>query len=147
MEHDLETLPVGKGELRRQGKDVALLAFGSLLATALEVGETLDASVANMRFVKPLDRELLATLAQSHSLLVSLEENAIVGGAGSEVARALAEMGFNVPLLRLGLPDDFIDHGEQKELLAEAGLDAEGIIRAIGSCRRQLKNQLDDECM
>ncbi|MDR0234408.1 MAG: 1-deoxy-D-xylulose-5-phosphate synthase [Zoogloeaceae bacterium] len=132
---DLEALPIGKGELRREGRDVALLVFGSLLFTALSVGETLNASVANMRFVKPIDRELIARLAKSHSLLVSLEENAVVGGAGAEVARALTEMGLDVPLLRLGLPDRFIDHGEQKELLAEAGLDAEGILRAIQKAR------------
>ncbi|MCL2074856.1 MAG: 1-deoxy-D-xylulose-5-phosphate synthase [Betaproteobacteria bacterium] len=129
--NDLEVLPVGKGELRREGKDIALLSFGSMLFTALAVGDTLDASVANMRFVKPIDRELIARLAKSHTLLVSLEENAVVGGAGAEAARALAEMGLDVPLLRLGLPDCFIDHGEQKELLAEAGLDENGILCAI----------------
>ncbi|MCL2020994.1 MAG: 1-deoxy-D-xylulose-5-phosphate synthase [Betaproteobacteria bacterium] len=133
--NDLEALPPGKGELRREGKDVALLSFGSLLFTALAIGDTLDASVANMRFVKPIDRELLARLAKSHTLLVSLEENAVVGGAGAEVARALTEMGLDVPLLRLGLPDHFIEHGDQKELLAEAGLDAEGILSAIRKVR------------
>ncbi|MDR1848769.1 MAG: 1-deoxy-D-xylulose-5-phosphate synthase [Zoogloeaceae bacterium] len=132
VENDLETLPLGKGELRREGREVALLSFGSLLATALAVGEKLDASVANMRFVKPMDRDLIAKLAKSHTLLVTLEENAVAGGAGAEVGRILLEMGFfKTPLLRLGLPDRFIDHGEQKELLSEAGLDAESILRAI----------------
>jgi len=127
----LTALPVGKGEIRRQGKGVALLAFGSMVQAALGAGDVLDASVANMRFVKPLDRELLAELARNHELLVSVEENALIGGAGSEVARALEEMGLSVPLLRLGLPDHFIDHGDQNLLLAELGLDVDGIVRQV----------------
>lgn len=127
----LTALPVGKGEIRRQGKGVALLAFGSMVQAALGAGDVLDASVANMRFVKPLDRELLAELARNHVLLVSVEENALIGGAGSEVARALEEMGLTVPLLRLGLPDHFIDHGDQNLLLAELGLDVDGIVRQV----------------
>ncbi|MFZ5583443.1 MAG: 1-deoxy-D-xylulose-5-phosphate synthase [Pseudomonadota bacterium] len=127
----LTALPVGKGEIRRQGKGVALLAFGSMVQAALGAGDVLDASVANMRFVKPLDRELLAELARNHELLVSVEENALIGGAGSEVARTLEEMGLTVPLLRLGLPDHFIDHGDQNLLLAELGLDVDGIVRQV----------------
>lgn len=127
----LTALPVGKGKIRRQGKGVALLAFGSMVQAALGAGDALDASVANMRFVKPLDRELLAELARNHELLVSVEENALIGGAGSEVARALEEMGLTVPLLRLGLPDHFIDHGDQNLLLAELGLDVDGIVRQV----------------
>ncbi|HET7775803.1 MAG TPA: transketolase C-terminal domain-containing protein, partial [Azospira sp.] len=127
----LTPLPVGKGEIRRQGQGVALLAFGSMVPPALAAAETLDATVANMRFVKPLDRALLAELAGNHSLLVSVEENALIGGAGSEIARALEEMGINVPLLRLGLPDQFIDHGDQALLLAELGLDSQGIVRSV----------------
>ncbi|MDR0735726.1 MAG: 1-deoxy-D-xylulose-5-phosphate synthase [Zoogloeaceae bacterium] len=127
---DLQTLPIGKGVLLREGKDVALLAFGSMVGPALAAGEILDASVANMRFVKPLDAGLIERLANSHRLLVSLEENALIGGAGSEIARLLAEHGLAVHLLSLGLPDRFIDHGEQGELLAELGLDAAGIARA-----------------
>ncbi len=128
---DLDTLPLGKGEVRRQGKDVALLAFGSLLPAALAAGEALDATVVNMRFVKPIDAELIAELAGNHSLLVSLEENAVIGGAGSEVERVLAERGLQVPALRLGLPDRFIEHGEQGQLLAELGLDKDGIIASV----------------
>ena len=128
---DLETLPVGKGEIRRRGKDVALLAFGSLVPAALAAGEEIDATVVNMRFVKPLDIELIVELAGNHSLLVSVEENAVIGGAGSEIERVLAERGLNVPVLRLGLPDRFIDHGEQGQLLAELGLDKDGIVRAV----------------
>lgn len=128
---DLDTLPLGKGEVRRQGKSVALLAFGSLLPAALAAGEALDATVVNMRFVKPIDAELIAELAGNHSLLVSLEENAVIGGAGSEVERVLAERGLQVPVLRLGLPDHFIEHGEQGQLLAELGLDKDGIIASV----------------
>ena len=130
-EMNLDTLPVGKGEIRRQGRGVALLAFGSLVPAALAAGEELDATVANMRFVKPLDAELIVELAGNHSLLVSIEENAVIGGAGSEIERVLAERGLNVPVIRLGLPDRFIDHGEQGQLLAELGLDKDGIVRAV----------------
>mgnify|MGYP001205023505 FL=1 len=130
-EATLETIPVGKGEIRRHGTGVALLAFGSLVPAAVAAGEVLDATVANMRFVKPIDAELVADLAGNHSLLVSIEENAVIGGAGSEIERVLEERGLQVPLLRLGLPDRFIDHGEQGQLLAELGLDMDGIVRAV----------------
>jgi 1-deoxy-D-xylulose-5-phosphate synthase len=128
---DLATLPVGKGEIRRQGKRVALLAFGSMLAPALKAAEALDATVANMRFVKPLDAELVRQLASEHELLVTIEENALIGGAGAEVARALADAGLGTRLLRLGLPDHFVDHGDTSLLLAELGLDATGIERSV----------------
>ena len=137
-ETNLDTLPLGKGEIRRQGKQVALLAFGSLVPAALAAGNELDATVANMRFVKPIDADLIAELAGNHSLLVSIEENAVIGGAGSEVARVLSERGLDVPLIRLGLPDRFIDHGEQGQLLAEVGLDKEGIVRAV---RARISNE------
>jgi 1-deoxy-D-xylulose-5-phosphate synthase len=127
----LDTLPFGKGEIRRRGRNVALLAFGSLVTAAVAAGEELDATVANMRFVKPIDAELIVELAGNHSLLVSIEENAVIGGAGSEIERVLAERGLQVPVLRLGLPDRFIDHGEQGQLLAELGLDKAGIVRAV----------------
>ncbi|MDR3322844.1 MAG: 1-deoxy-D-xylulose-5-phosphate synthase, partial [Zoogloeaceae bacterium] len=134
-ETNLETLPVGKGVLLREGTDVALLAFGSRVAPALAAGETLHASVANMRFVKPLDADLVEQLARQHTLLVSIEENAVIGGAGSEIARVLEERKIPTPLLRLGLPDRFIEHGEQSELLAELGLDAKGIVGAVRAFR------------
>jgi 1-deoxy-D-xylulose-5-phosphate synthase len=127
----LVDLPVGKGEIRRRGYKTALLAFGSMLTPALAAGEELDATVANMRFVKPIDRALIEELAREHSLLVSVEENALIGGAGSEVARVLEEIGSSTQLLRLGLPDRFVDHGDQALLLAEVGLDCAGILRAI----------------
>ena len=124
-------MALGKGELRRQGKKVALLAFGAMLTPALKAAETLDATVANMRFVKPLDIELVRQLAATHDLLVSIEENALIGGAGSEVSRVLEEIGSTAQFLRLGLPDHFIDHGDQALLLAEVGLDRDGIVRSV----------------
>ncbi len=126
-------LPLGKGEIRRRGSHVALLAFGSMLTPALAAAEALDATVANMRFVKPIDRELILALAAEHSLLVSVEENALIGGAGSEVERVLEEVAGPTRLLRLGIPDRFVDHGDQALLLAEIGLDGDGIIAAVRS--------------
>lgn len=131
----LDTLPLGKGEIRREGKDVALLVFGTLLPAALAAGEELDATVANMRYVKPIDAGLIVQLAGNHSLIVTIEENAVIGGAGSEVERVLAEHGISIPVLRLGLPDRFIDHGEQGQLLSELGLDKDGIVRAVKARR------------
>jgi len=131
VQQALLELPVGKGELRRRGKDVALLAFGSMLAPALEAAEEINATVANMRFVKPIDRELIIELAREHSLLISVEENALIGGAGSEVARVLDEIDKPLRFVRMGLPDHFIDHGDQALLLAEAGLDKDGILRTV----------------
>lgn len=121
-------LQIGRAEIRRNGRNIALLAFGSMLAPALEAGETLDATVVNMRFVKPLDEALLQQLAATHSLLVTLEENAVMGGAGSAVAEFLRG---SIRLLQLGLPDHFIEHGAPEALLAACGLDANGIVSAI----------------
>ena len=131
IEPTLVGLPLGKGQVRRRGSEVALLAFGSMLTPALAAAEEVDATVANMRFVKPIDRELIATLAAEHSLLVSVEENALIGGAGSEVERILEELGCTVQLLRMGLPDHFVEQGDQALLLAEIGLDGDGIVSAI----------------
>ncbi|HZW24358.1 MAG TPA: 1-deoxy-D-xylulose-5-phosphate synthase [Gallionella sp.] len=127
----MQALPVGKGELRRSGKRVAILSFGSMLAPALAAGEQLDATVANMRFVKPLDAELVQKLAREHELLVTVEENVVQGGAGSAVAECLHQQGLAVPLLLLGLPDSFIEQGEHMQMLADCGLDAAGIAAAI----------------
>ena len=127
IEAGLAPLEVGKGMLRRRGRDIALVAFGSLVTPALQAAESLDASIADMRFVKPLDLELLKELAQSHRLLVTLEENTVAGGAGAAVAEALAELGLCVPVLHLGLPDRFIEHGDPAKMLAGCGLDASGI--------------------
>jgi len=127
----MAALPIGKGEIRRNGQRIALLVFGSLLLNALQAAEQLDATVANMRFVKPLDVTLIEELAARHDLLVTLEENAVVGGAGSEVARVLENLQNRPRLLRLGLPDTFIDHGDQSQLLESVGLDAPGIVASI----------------
>ena len=131
VNREMRALPIGKGELRRTGKRVAILAFGSMLAPALAAAEQLDATVANMRFVKPLDEQLLLRLAREHELLVSVEENTILGGAGSAVAECLELHGVLIPLLQLGLPDRFIEQGEHGRMLGDCGLDAEGLIAGI----------------
>jgi 1-deoxy-D-xylulose-5-phosphate synthase len=128
-------IPVGKGEIRREGKRhthrIAILAFGPMLHPALAAAEELDATVANMRFVKPLDVALTIRLAREHDALVTVEENVVAGGAGSAVAEALAAAGVAVPLLHLGLPDRIIDHGDPAFLLAHVGLDAKGIAASV----------------
>lgn len=128
IEPALTTLDIGKAELRRQGEKVAILAFGSMVAEAEKAAETLNATVVNMRFVKPLDTETVKTLADSHELLVTIEENALMGGAGSAVSEYLRDINHSVPVRQLGLPDKFIDHGVHKQMLADCGLDATGII-------------------
>jgi len=127
----LDTVPLGKGVVRRQGRGIAILGFGTLLQAALGAAEALDATVADMRFVKPIDRELILDLAARHDAIVTVEEAAIMGGAGSAVAEVLLQEGVGVPVLQLGLPDRFIDHGDQAALLSGVGLDAAGIERAI----------------
>lgn len=127
----LDTVPLGKGVVRRRGRKIAILGFGTLVPAALAAAEKLDATVADMRFVKPLDRELLRELAAGHDALVTIEEAAVMGGAGSAVTEALNDMGLTLPVLQLGLPDEFIDHGDQAALLAGLGLDAVGIERSV----------------
>ncbi|WP_341686246.1 1-deoxy-D-xylulose-5-phosphate synthase [Limnohabitans sp.] len=128
---DLDPLPIGKGEVRRTGGKVAILAFGSMLYPALKAAEVLDATVINMRWVKPLDTELLAQVARDHERIVTVEEGCIMGGAGSAVGEALQAMGLMRDLLQLGLPDVFIEHGDPVKLLSMQGLDAEGIERSV----------------
>jgi 1-deoxy-D-xylulose-5-phosphate synthase len=133
---ELRSLPLGKGEIRRQsnapaGKRVAILAFGTLLYAALEVAEGIDATVANMRFVKPLDLDLIKSLAADHDYFVTIEDGAIQGGAGSACLEALSSMGIYKPLLQLGLPDQFIEHGDYNLLMTKCGLDVEGIANSI----------------
>jgi len=132
---EMSPLPLGKAVVRRRSAggrgSVAILAFGSLLKPALEAGNDLDATVVDMRFVKPVDAELAAELAGTHGLLVTVEENVILGGAGSGIAEALAARAIVTPLLHLGLPDRFVDHGDQSQLLASVGLDSAGIVAAV----------------
>jgi 1-deoxy-D-xylulose-5-phosphate synthase len=135
---DLNGLPFGRGEIRRSGQRVAILAFGSLLYPALNAAEALDATVANMRWVKPLDVELLLSLAQNHELIVTVEEGCRMGGAGSAVMEALQDAGVVRPVLVLGLDDTFTEHGDPAHLLALQGLDAQGIESAIRERLRQL---------
>ena len=131
IQQELTSLPLGKGEIRRNGKGIAILAFGSMVHPAIQAADKLDATVANMRFIKPLDVELVKSLAASHDALVTIEEGTTMGGAGSAVAEALAAAGISKPLLILGLPDQFIDHGDPALLLSQCGLDAAGIEASI----------------
>ena len=131
IEPALDVIEIGKGVVKREGKGVAILAFGSMVAPSLGAAEGLNATVADMRFVKPLDVELVKQLAHDHDYLVTVEEGCTMGGAGSAVAEALAEAGIAKPLLILGLPDRFIDHGDPALLLASVGLDAHGIGASI----------------
>jgi 1-deoxy-D-xylulose-5-phosphate synthase len=130
-ESGLQSLPFGKGEIRREGKGIAILAFGTLLYPALQAAEKLGATVVNMRWAKPLDAELVLQIAASHEALVTLEEGAIMGGAGSAVGEALQAAGVVKPLLQLGLRDEFIEHGDPAKLLTLQGLDAAGVAAAI----------------
>ena len=127
----LEPLPIGKGLLTRRGEKVAILCFGTLHQQASKAAEALNATVANMRFVKPLDTQLIAELSDSHELLVTVEENAVMGGAGSAVNEWLLAQGIKLPVLNLGLPDIYVEHAKPAEMLAECGLDAAGIEAAI----------------
>ncbi len=128
---DLSTLPIGKGELRVQGSRIALLAFGSTVGAAEQVGRELGLSVVNMRFIKPLDRQLVLAMANSHDGLVTIEDNVVAGGAGSAVAELLNAEEVLRPILHLGLPDSFQHHASREDLLAEAGIDAAGIRAAV----------------
>ncbi len=142
IEKTMKALPVGRGEIRREGAgDVAILAFGSMLTPGLAVAGEFDATVANMRFVKPLDEDLVRALAGKHSLLVTIEENVVMGGAGSAVLEVLDKLGCTVPVLQLGLPDRFIDQGDPALQLASVGLDAAGIADSIRERLARVKPQ------
>jgi 1-deoxy-D-xylulose-5-phosphate synthase len=132
---EMTALPIGKGEIRREGQGIAILAWGSMVAPALAAGEQLGATVANMRFAKPLDEALILKLAESHELIVTVEENAVAGGAGSGVNELLLAQGYQVRVLNLGLPDAFLEQGTREELLAQCGLDAAGILASIERIR------------
>jgi 1-deoxy-D-xylulose-5-phosphate synthase len=131
VQADLQALPFGKGQVRRQGQRIAILAFGTLLHPALQVGEALNATVVNMRWAKPLDTELLAQVAATHDALVTVEEGALMGGAGSAVLEALQALQNPKPVLMLGVPDVYVDHGDPAKLLGELGLDAAGIEASV----------------
>jgi 1-deoxy-D-xylulose-5-phosphate synthase len=131
VQKNLQALPFGKGEVRREGKRIAILAFGTLLYPALQAGDALNATVVNMRWAKPLDTELLAQIAAAHDALVTVEEGAIMGGAGSAVLEALQDLQQPKPVLVLGIGDVFTEHGDPVKLLAELGLDAAGIQASI----------------
>ena len=143
VEENLEPLPVGKARVLREAigrrrPRVAILAFGAMVAPALEAAEILDATVIDMRFVKPLDAEMVLEMANENDLLVTIEDNAKVGGAGSAVNEVLVAQHHTVPMLNLGLPDQFVEHGSREELLAQCGLDAAGIQRSI---QRRLRSR------
>jgi 1-deoxy-D-xylulose-5-phosphate synthase len=121
IDKTMTALPIGKGLVKREGSKVAILNFGTLLGSAFQAGEQLDATVVDMRFVKPLDKEMILNLANSHELLVTLEENSIAGGAGSAVSEFLAEQAVVMPILQLGLPDQFIDHANHQQQLEMVG--------------------------
>ena len=140
VENTMSLLPIGKAEIRRKGQSIALLAFGSMVTPALEVGETLNATVVNMRFVKPLDEAMILDMARTHDLLVTIEENVVPGGAGNGVNEVLNAAFVRTPLLTIGLPDRFIEQGSREEVLKDAGLDVEGLLVAIEAFTARLKS-------
>jgi 1-deoxy-D-xylulose-5-phosphate synthase len=143
IRQELRALPIGKAEVRTRGKGVAILAFGVTLELALEAGAQLDATVVNMRFVKPLDRELILELAAQHDLLVTVEDNAVLGGAGSAVNELLANEDIACHIINVGLPDILLDHGSREDMLAEAGLTSAALLKYIHAHYRktgQIKN-------
>lgn len=142
VQTSLEPIAIGKAVIKRKGQHIAMLVFGVQLAEALKAADKLDATVVDMRFVKPLDEQLIKQLAKQHKLLVTIEENSIMGGAGSAVGEFLAKENYLNPLLQLGLPDAFVEHATSSKMLAECGLDAAGIEKAISSRVEVMKNSL-----
>jgi len=140
VEKQMSALPLGKGEIRRSGKKIAFLSFGPMLEACLSVAAELDASVANMRFIKPLDSALILELAAQHDLLVTVDENTVAGGAGSAVNECLAENLCLIPVLNLGLPERPVQHGTRGEMLTDAGLDSDGILAAVQTKLEQQSN-------
>ena len=136
----LNPLPIGKGHVLRQGRDIAILNFGTLLDNARIAADTLDASLADMRFVKPLDEALIEEMADAHSVIVTVEENSIQGGAGSAVSEFLNARGIQKPVLQLGLPDAYIEHAKHQQMLAECGLDSDGMISAVRAYMTKLED-------
>jgi 1-deoxy-D-xylulose-5-phosphate synthase len=141
IEQTLNTIELGKAEYKCKGKKVAILAFGSMLSASLEAAETLDATVVNMRFIKPLDKEMIENVASNHDLIVTVEENTTIGGAGAAVMEAMQMLNLFTPTLTLGLPDQFIEHGVHETMLAECGLNADGLIKTIEAKLTAIKKQ------
>jgi 1-deoxy-D-xylulose-5-phosphate synthase len=137
----MSALSIGRAEIRRRGSAIALLAFGSMVAPALEAADTLNATVVNMRFVKPLDERMILELASAHALLVTLEDNVVAGGAGSAVNECLAAHGVQAAILNLGMPDCFLEQGSREDMLAECGLDARSILRRLAPYRRAVRGK------
>jgi 1-deoxy-D-xylulose-5-phosphate synthase len=133
VETDMQVLPIGKAEVLKRGSGVAILAFGSSLEPTTEVASRIGASLVNMRFVKPLDSDVIFEMAHKHSLLVTVEENAVNGGAGSGINELLAAAGITVNILNIGIPDRYIDHGSRGDCLAMAGLDTDGILEQVNN--------------
>lgn len=140
IEEEMSALQVGKADIKREGKHIALLAFGTMVKPALDVGAALDCTVVNMRFVKPLDTELIENLAHTHDLLITVEENAIPGGGGAGILEHLTSVGATTAVKLIGLPDRFVDHGSREELLAECGLDEEGLRSQIDALLSERSN-------
>ena len=138
VEQTMQALEIGKAEVRKKGQRIALLGFGCMVQPAMEIADSLEATVVNMRFVKPLDEQLLIQIADNHDILVTLEDNVVAGGAGSAVNEFLQSRQINTPILNIGLPDAFIEHGSREECLSDAGLDKEGIHKTIAA---YLKNR------
>jgi 1-deoxy-D-xylulose-5-phosphate synthase len=139
IEKTMTAVPIGKGRIVRDGVSVAILNFGALLHNAVIVADQVNATIADMRFVKPIDEDLIRSLASSHNLLVTLEENTISGGAGSAVTEFLSNEGIVMPVMQLGLPDRHVDHGSHAEQLADIGLDPDSIHDAISQRLELLK--------
>jgi 1-deoxy-D-xylulose-5-phosphate synthase len=137
IEKNISPVSIGKAILRREGHSVAILAFGSMVDSALKASEILDATVVDMRFVKPIDEEIIGDMAASHRLIVTLEENTVMGGAGSAVNEFLLQANYQIPILNLGLPDRFLEHGKATDMLSEINLDSKHIANSI---RRKLKD-------
>ncbi len=131
IKKEMTALPVGKGEIRRQGKGIAILSFGALLGIALEAAEELNASVVNMRFIKPVDEDIILEMARTHELLVTLEDNVVEGGAGSAVNEILTKHGVVHPVINYGLPDRLIQHGSREDMLDDVNLTKEGLMNFI----------------
>ena len=145
VEKHMTALPIGVSQTCIEGKDIALLAFGSMLQVAREVGDELGATVVNMRFVKPLDEARILELAERHELLVTLEDNAVMGGAGSAINEFLLAQQVTVSVLNLGLPDLFVDHGSREELLADCGLTSDAVLQAVTTRFQNIRLQTEQQ--